>query len=199
MSNPIIIGLTGGIGSGKSIVSKVLSSIGIPVYDSDTAAKSLYHEDSVLQKELKTRFGPDIFVNGQLNTRELARLVFGNEQSLKDLNAMVHPRVKQHFEQWLFTHRSHSLLVKEAAILIESGAHKSCDYIWMVRAPENLRIQRVIERDRVTEEEVKARLARQWSDEKREPFVDRIIDNDEHELLLPQIWEAIQSTKSQAQ
>lgn len=188
MSTQKVIGITGGIGSGKSMVCKIIESTGIPVYNSDLRAKSLYDRYPDLLQELKNSFGEDIFLSdGKLDRVALADLVFNDKSALSKLNALVHPRVRQDFEEWRELHSDRDILIKEAAILIESGGHEQCDEVWLVTAPEDIRIQRVIERDLVSRELVKQRMSNQWTDNKKLEYSDAEIVNDGKTLLIPQI------------
>ncbi len=184
----IKVGLTGGIGSGKSLVARIFSKFGVPVYDSDSATKQLYVSNNELKRELIKNFGPQTyFENGQLNRKYLGELVFGNKSNLELINKIVHPYVKIDFEEWLRKNQHVNYVIKEAAILIESGAYKQIDKIIVVNAPLELRIRRVVERDKTTKEEVKKRLRNQFSNEKLLTFANYIVENDEINPLLPQI------------
>lgn len=192
-----VIGLTGGIGSGKSTVARVFSTLGVPVFDADTEAKKLYTEDSTLLPEVVKAFGPQIMhADGSLNREALAALVFSDAEALTKLNALVHPRVGKRFQVW--KEKQHGpAVIREAAILFESGSHIDCDAVLVVTAPENLRIQRVMQRNTVTADEVRARMARQWTEEQLLQQANEVIRNDENKLVVPQVmaiaekWELI--------
>lgn len=186
MSRTKIIGLTGGIGSGKSTVAKVFATLGVPVFDADSVAKSIYDEDPELIQQMQTIWGEAIFSNHSLDKTKLAQLVFSDENELARLNALVHPRVKQKFHLWL-QQQDARYVIREAAILIESGSHEDCDEIILVSAPEELRTLRVIKRSGLSEPEVKSRIKRQWTDEQRRPYCQHEIVNDEKELITPKI------------
>lgn len=171
-----IIGLTGGIGSGKTTVAKHMESLGIPVYIADDEAKKLMKSDEVIE-EIQATFGQDIIENGNINREKLAQLVFNNSEKLQKLNSIVHPRVKKHFDTWVEKHKTHPLVVKEAAILFESGGNKDCDFIITVTAPIEIRLQRVIERDKTAKESVLKRMQSQLSDEQRIAKSDYVINN----------------------
>lgn len=171
-----IIGLTGGIGSGKTTVAKHMESLGIPVYIADDEAKKLMKSDEVIE-EIQATFGQDIIENGNINREKLAQLVFNNPEKLQILNSIVHPRVKKHFDTWVEKHKTHPLVVKEAAILFESGGNKDCDFIITVTAPIEIRLQRVIERDKTAKESVLKRMQSQLSDEQRIAKSDYVINN----------------------
>lgn len=161
-----ILGLTGGIGSGKSTIGKWFLEKGIPVYDSDKEAKLLMNENQSLKSQLIDLFGPETYLNNEYNRKFVAEQVFENKEKLEALNAIVHPTVFHHFHEWVSQQNS-EFVVKEAAILFESGSYKDCDFILTVAADESIRIQRVIDRDQVTQEQVQARIANQWTDEQR--------------------------------
>lgn len=161
-----IIGLTGGIGSGKTTISRQFESLGVPVYIADIEAKVILNQLEIIKKIIPI-FGEDIVENGQVNKQKLSSIVFGNPEKLKQLNAIIHPEVKKHFENWVSNHSKFKFVIKEAAILFESGSYKDCDKIISVVAPMELRIQRVIQRDSVTREEVIDRINHQWTDEQR--------------------------------
>jgi dephospho-CoA kinase len=171
-----IIGLTGGIGSGKTTIANHFSSLGIPVYIADDEAKKIMQTPEVLNLIKKT-FGDTIFESELLNRQKLAEIVFNNPEKLKQLNAIVHPAVKRHFDKWLLDHQSYPFIIYEAAILFESGSYKNCDSIITVIAPLESRIQRVIERDKTNREHVLKRMEAQWNDEQRISKSDFIIEN----------------------
>ena len=180
------IGLTGGIGSGKTYVSKVFESLGIPVFNADIEAKKLMSSSSELIQSIKYEFGNDIFDDNILNTKKLASIVFSDTEKLRQLNSLVHPIVKQQFFEWQSKKKS-SYVLKEAAILFESDSHKDLDAIICVTAPINLRIDRVKLRDGYSYCEIKDRIVNQISQEKKESLSDFIIVNDGVKSLLPQI------------
>lgn len=184
---PLLIGLTGGIGSGKSTVAKIFNSFGIKIYNSDFEAKTIVNHDENVIKRIKQEFGDEVYKEGVLDSKILSDIVFNNEKALKKLNAIVHPAVKQHFENWVLKNKADEMLIKEAAILIESGAYKGLDKIVLVIAPEELRIQRVCKRDQQKEEQIRKRIESQMNDEEKMNYVDFIIKNNEEELLLPQV------------
>lgn len=171
-----IIGLTGGIGSGKTTIANYFSTLGIPVYIADDEAKKLM-ESSEVKDSIKEKFGESIFDNTILNRAKLAEIVFADSEKLDQLNAIVHPVVRNHFEKWLLNHKASPFVIYEAAILFESGNYKNCDYIITVTAPLESRIQRVIERDKTNREQVLKRINAQWNDEQRISKSNFIIDN----------------------
>lgn len=171
-----ILGLTGGIGSGKSTIGKWFLEKGIPVYDSDKEAKLLMNENPSLKSQLIDLFGPETYLNNEYNRKFVAEQVFENKEKLAALNAIVHPAVFHHFHEWVSQQNS-EFVVKEAAILFESGSYKDCDFILTVAADESIRIQRVMDRDQVTQEQVQARIANQWTDEQRIEKSDFVLYN----------------------
>jgi len=171
-----IIGLTGGIGSGKSTILKYFESQGIPIYIADTEAKKIMESELVIGNIIDA-FGKDTIENGKVNRSKLSSLVFNNPEKLKKLNSIIHPEVKNHFTNWVKKHEDFPIVIKEAAILFESGSYKDCDKIILVTAPKEIRIQRVINRDGISKEEVEARMKNQWTDEQKIPLSDFIIEN----------------------
>ncbi|MDQ7961449.1 dephospho-CoA kinase [Flavobacterium lindanitolerans] len=175
-----IIGLTGGIGSGKSSIAKHIESLGIPVYIADTEAKKILDTADVIAKVIAL-FGDDILENGKIDRKKIAALVFQDPEKLKKYNAIIHPEVYLHFQNWVKQHSNYPLVVKEAAILFESGSYKDCDKIILVTAPKENRIQRVMKRDAVTREAVEQRMSHQWDDETKKSMSDFVIENIELE------------------
>ena len=171
-----IIGLTGGIGSGKTTLVNYMESLGIPVFIADEEAKKAMQSPHVLE-EVKTSFGNSIFENGQLNRQQLASIVFSNPDKLKELNSIIHPEVKRLFVIWLEQHKPVPFVVYEAAILFESGSYQNCDYIITVTAPLEDRITRVMQRDNCSREQVLQRINVQWTDEERAAKSNFVIDN----------------------
>ncbi len=158
------IGVTGGIGSGKSTVCRLFAACGIAVYDTDAAAKRLMAEDAVLRRAIEARFGEESYQEGALNRLWLARQVFGDEAALQALNRLVHPAVIADFERWA-TEQQSVYVVVESAILYEAGLDQAVDRVVAVLAPERLRIERAMQRDGATEEQIRSRMAAQLSDE----------------------------------
>lgn len=190
-----VIGLTGGIGSGKSTIARVFDTLGFPVFDADHEALALYETDSALLEEVVKEFGKGILQSdGSLNRVALANIVFSDEKALKRLNALVHPRVAKRFEIWK-QHQHSTAVIREAAILFESGSDKGCDAIILVTAPEELRIQRVMKRNGISEAEVRARMARQWPEERLIERADEIIVNDDTRLVLPQVLRVYETSR----
>ncbi|TCV16587.1 dephospho-CoA kinase [Sphingobacterium alimentarium] len=182
------VGITGGIGSGKSFVSKIFKTLGVPFYDADKEAKAIMNSSDTVRKGLIDAFGESVyFADGTLNRKWLAEQVFNNNDQLTILNGIVHPVVIQHAVDWANVQRS-CYSLKEAALLFESGSYKTLDYTILVIAPQNVRIDRVMARDNVSREEVINRINKQMSDEAKMEMAHFILVNDGIEPLLPQIY-----------
>lgn len=186
VKTPFIIGLTGGIGSGKSTVVKIFECFGFAIYHSDTAAKEVYDTDETVRRALIQHFGPSVFQDGVLNRQYLAQRVFKNEDELRQLNQIVHPAVRRHFESFILRTDS-KIIVREAAILFESGSHADCQLTITVNCPTNTRLTRVQLRDHLTQEEILARMSNQLTDEQRSERADETIINDGILLVVPQV------------
>jgi dephospho-CoA kinase len=180
------IGLTGGIGSGKSTVARILETMDIPVYYADDAAKLIMNTDLGLRKEIQQHFGEASYKEGQLDRKYLAGIVFNDAEKLALLNSLIHPVTIRHSEEW-FRRQTAPYAVREAALLFESGASENLDFIIGVYAPKPLRIQRVIKRDGLTVEEIEKRMNRQINEEMKMKLCDAVIRNDEQELVIPQV------------
>ncbi|UFH35136.1 dephospho-CoA kinase [Flavobacterium acetivorans] len=189
-----IIGLTGGIGSGKTTIANHFKSLGIPIYIADEEAKKLMKSDEIV-KAIKETFGADLFENDILNRGKLAEAVFNDPDKLKQLNAIVHPAVKKHFKQWILEHNEFPAVIYEAAILFESGSYKDFDTIITVTAPIETRIQRVIARDNTSREQVLKRIEAQWTDEQRISKSDFVIENESIEKSLIEIEKILKILK----
>jgi dephospho-CoA kinase len=183
-----IVGLTGGIGSGKSAVLSVFSSQGVPCYQSDSSAKKLMHQDPELINQIKALFGDDLYEGEKLNRGKLAEVVFADKSKLESLNAIVHPRVKEDFQLFL-SQQNADYVIKEAAILFETGGAEDCDVTILVTAPEDLRIERVMKREKSKVEHIKSRMRHQWSDEKKIPMADYVINNIDWDKTLKKVEE----------
>lgn len=182
-----VIGITGGIGSGKSLISELFHSLGYPIYNSDYEAKNLY-KSPVIKEKVTKLLGPKAFNGDVLNKAYIGEKVFSNSDLLSKLNGIIHPAVGAHFSAWKEAQK-HKFVLKEAAILIESGAYKSCDFIITVSAPEELRLARVVSRDGVSESEVEARMAKQLTDDERDGYATWIIMNDGSRSVIKQVME----------
>ena len=180
------IGLTGGIGSGKSVVSKVLSSLGYPVYDTDLQARLLMHQSETIREQLVAHFGPSIYIDQVLDRKALASKVFGDAAQLAVLNQIVHPVVRAHYREWVSQQIS-PLVFIESAILFDSGLSAEVDVVWYVQAPQALRIARVIARDGSNAEQVKARMMSQMDEALVLSRVQAVIANGAGDAILPQI------------
>ncbi|MFQ3332189.1 MAG: dephospho-CoA kinase [Flavobacteriales bacterium] len=180
------IGLTGGIGAGKTYVSKIFLKMGIPIFNADEQAKKCMVDDANLKAAVQLAFGEKMYLKGVLQKEELAKIVFNNTEALAELNALVHPIVKQKFEDWCSL-QSTSMVIKEAAILFESDAHLALDSVVCVSAPEKLRIERVQKRDGSSVEQIQSRMSKQMPQTEKEELADFIIVNDQVQLLLPQV------------
>ncbi|MBS1554567.1 MAG: dephospho-CoA kinase [Bacteroidetes bacterium] len=186
---PLQIGITGGIGSGKSLVCKIFVCLGIPVYDADSRAKSIMTTDGILVQQIKSEFGDLAYdAHGGLNRRYLSSAVFNNPEKLNKLNQLVHPRVAEDGENWTREQIGHKYVLREAALLFESGSFKKMDKVIVVTAPEPLRVKRVLARDpQRTEEDVLKIIRSQLSEEEKTKLADFVLRNDETELLVPQV------------
>lgn len=180
-----IIGLTGGIGSGKSTLLAWLRSNGIPCFESDIVGKQLLNGQ--LKQDAIDCFGPELYPNDLLDTKRMAQLVFQDKEALEKLNNLVHPAVGKAFKDFVEKNKNAQIVVKEAAILFETGAYKSCDFVILVCAPLEKRISRVIQRDGVKRAEVLARMSKQWDDNKKSALADFVIENDSLELAIQQL------------
>jgi dephospho-CoA kinase len=182
------IGITGGIGSGKTTVCKVFELLGIPVFYADHVAKSIMHTDQLLKTEILSSFGQESYSkDGQLNRPYISSIVFNDESQLKKLNAIVHPAVFRAFDKWISNHSDVPYILKEAALLFESESYKMCDLSILVISPEATRIRRVIARDHISKDEIMLRMKRQFTDEQKMKLADHVLINDENRLLIPQI------------
>lgn len=184
------IGITGGIGSGKTTVCRVFELLGIPIFYADTVAKLIMNTDPVLKEEILKTFGEKSYLmDGELNRSYISSIVFKNESELDKLNALVHPAVFRAFDKWLGIHYDAPYIIKEAALLFETKSYTMCDLSVLVVSPEALRVQRVIARDAISQDEIALRMKRQLSDEQKMKLADHILFNDESRLLIPQILE----------
>ncbi|MBQ0908884.1 dephospho-CoA kinase [Flavobacterium sp. F-328] len=181
-----IIGLTGGIGSGKSTIATYFKEAGIPIYLADDAGREVMQDPSIIAAIVDV-FGTSIIENGVINRQKLAAIVFNESQQLQKLNRIVHPAVKKHFDNWLLKQKHFPYVLYEAAILFESGKYKECDCVITVIASLEARIARVVERDQTTRELVLQRINAQWADDQRIPLSDFVIENDDLDLAKVQI------------
>ncbi len=180
------VGLTGGIGSGKTFVANIFAHLGIHIYYADVEAKKLYDTDQILLQQLRETFGSCIFDGNILNKKALATIVFSDSGALAKLNNLVHPAVEKHFNAWV-TQQNSPYVIQEAAILFESGFNKFMDKTIVVAAPEELRIERVVKRDNVSAEEIRKRMQHQLPQDKLINMADYTITADNATPLLPQV------------
>ena len=182
----IIIGLTGGIGSGKSTVAKIFAQLGIPVLDADATAKAIMNEDHSVKTKLIELFGDEAYKENQLNRPYIAQLVFEDAFKLQQLNAIIHPITIQYAKDWA-SKQTAPYVIKEAALFFESGSSEGVEKIIGVTAPKHIRIQRVIQRDQITREDVIKRMEHQLEDSLKMKLCDWVIQNDDFHLLIPQV------------
>jgi dephospho-CoA kinase len=189
LKTPLQIGITGGIGSGKSTVCRIFQTFGTPVYDADSHAKNLMTTDGILVSAITKEFGDLAFnADGSLNRQYLAENVFHDQKKLDKLNSLVHPRVKLHYEHWVTEHGEFPYVLKEAALLFEANSHKGLDKVIVVSAPEELRISRVLKRDaHRSVEQIKGIVEKQMPEDKKLEQADYIIVNDDSQLVIPQV------------
>lgn len=184
----IRVGLTGGIGAGKTAACKIFKALGVAVFNSDEEAKTLMAIDPDVKSKLVSALGADIYSeNGQLNKTRMSALVFNDDQVRKKVNSIVHPAVRKRFDAWCGIHSDHKYILQEAAILFESGAARFLDKIIVVSAAESTRITRIIHRDKKDRDEVLKIIKSQWTDEERIKKADYILFNDTRDLLTPQV------------
>ncbi len=189
------IGITGGIGAGKSIVSKILETMDFPVFNSDDYAKSLLDSDPDVKVQLVQLAGSEVIYEGKIDRKKLAALIFKDGKLRQEVNAVIHPKVREAYASLAETSTS-KLVFNEAAILFETGAYQQFDATILVTAPEELRIKRVMQRDHVTSEEVQARMKAQWSDQEKEKLASFVIVNDEVQPLIAQLEKILQKLTS---
>jgi dephospho-CoA kinase len=180
------VGLTGGIGSGKSTVARILLAMGYPVYFSDEQAKFLTDKHPIIREELMRLCGEEIYVNELLDRKALAAAIFSDDALRQKVNELIHPIVRSDFDQWVAMQRQ-TLVFNEAAILFETGASERFDAVVLVTAPKELRISRVMQRDKCTHEEVLRKMQSQWSDERKKQFADVVLINDDALPLIVQV------------
>lgn len=192
----LTVGITGGIGSGKSTVCKVFRVLGVPVFQADLVARNLQNEDSRIKFQLTELFGSEIYDNGLLNRRRLAEIIFNNKIQLEKVNNIIHPAVHREFEMWKQRHSQHPYILYEAAILFETGSYHSFDYIIMVMTDEKERIERVMRRDNVSEEAIRRRMLNQMADSQKRKLADFVIENNDNQMIIPKILELDKILKS---
>lgn len=191
-----IIGLTGGIGSGKTTIANHFLAAGISVYIADDEARRIMQSKEIIA-EIKKNFGTTIFENDILNREKLSKIVFNDSEKLKQLNAIIHPAVKKDFGNWILNHKNAQYIIYETAILFESGSYKDCDVIITVTAPIESRIKRVIQRDNTTREQVLKRINAQWTDSQRTAKSDFVIENLSPEITKSEVDKILKILKIQ--
>ena len=192
----IKVALTGNIGSGKSIVTRIFRTMGIPVFIADIEARLLYYREDV-KDSLRQKLGEAVFDSyGEVDTKALAHVIFTDKKALKTVNDLIHPLVYEKYKVWLDEHQDAPYTIHESAILFENNLTSRYDKVIVVTAPEELRLKRVMERDGVSEEQVRARMANQWPEEEKVKKADFVIINDGNHFLIPQILEIDKTLKN---
>lgn len=181
------VGVTGGIGSGKTLICNVFAKLGVPVFNADSVAKSIINNDSEVVLKFKELFGADIYTDNQINSKKLADIIFNHKEFIQQVNSIVHPKVREYFIEWSGQYQAKPYVIQEAAILFESNAYKQLDFTINVHASKETRLMRVMLRDNVSEEKVIERMKNQFSDEQRMKLADFTIDNENNTMILPQI------------
>ncbi len=181
------VGITGGIGSGKSTVASLIKNLGFPVYEADVEAKKIISEDEEVRCQIIHLLGEQSYDVSGYNRQYVAGLVFNDKGLLQSLNEIVHPAVAKHFSNWCNLHRNHKIVFQEAAILFENGGYRKFDKTILVTAPEDLRIKRVMHRDDISESEVRARIKNQWTEDEKRKLADFLIHCDGEHLVIPQV------------
>ncbi|WP_136481408.1 dephospho-CoA kinase [Cognatitamlana onchidii] len=184
----IVVGLTGGIGSGKTTVAKAFEALGVPVYIADNEAKALMRRSKVIKRKLIELLGNKAYVNGDLNRPYIAKQIFNDKALLEKMNAIVHPKVARHFEKWVLKQKS-PYVIKEVAVLFENGGYKACDYVITVVAPKELRIERVLQRDETSPDKIMAIMKNQWEDSAKVKLSNFVIENISIEKTREQVAE----------
>jgi dephospho-CoA kinase len=193
----LTVGITGGIGSGKSTVCKVFRVLGIPVFQADIVARKLQNEDPQIKKKLIELFGTEIYLSGgSLNRKKLAKIIFNNREFLDKVNNLIHPAVRQKFDLWKAAQRNTSYVLYEAAIIFESGSSHNFDYTILVIANENERIERVMKRDQLSLSSIQQRIHNQMSDTEKKGLADFVLENNDDQMIIPQIIKLDQILKS---
>lgn len=188
-----IVGLTGGIGSGKTTVAKMFGALGIPIYIADVEAKKLMNRSKVIKRKLIVLFGENAYVEGKLNRPYIANIIFNDKSYLEKMNAIVHPKVARHFKRWAAKQNA-PYVIKEVAILFENGGNTQCDFVVTVTAPKTLRIERLLKRDDTSKEKIRAIMKNQWPDSEKMKLSDFVIVNktlDEAKRQVHKVHQAI--------
>jgi len=182
-----VVGITGGIGSGKTTVCRIFELLGIPVFNADAEAKKLYDEPLIRKKTIKLLGKQILDRKGKIDKKKLASIVFNDKSSLKKINGLIHPIIRQRFLTWRKKQSGTNYLIKEAAIMIESGAHKYIDYLISIESFKSLKISRIMKRDKSTDLDIDKRIREQLSDRERRKYADAIIVNDDRHSLIEQV------------
>ncbi len=181
------IGLTGGIGSGKSYVAKIFQNLDVPIYKADNQARYISDNNPAVISKIVSLFGKDAYTNGMLNRQFIGGMVFDDSSLLKKLNEIIHPEVEKDFKNWCSENINSAYIIKEAAILFETGSYKNLHSNILVVAPEEIRLDRVKRRDKVNPDQIRKRMQNQWTDSKKRKLADYVIVNDGKSLILPQV------------
>lgn len=190
---PKLIGITGGIGAGKSTVSTICKHLGFKVYNSDQRAKEIVSEDSIIKKKLISFFGNNIYKNGVLDRKFLSDKIFNDKSSLQQINSIIHPAVKKDFNSWVINNSNEKILFKESALLLESGAYKELDKIILILSDKNLRVSRVLNRDQNrSKKEIESIIDKQIDEVDAIKYADIVIDNNHKKMLLPSVIKEIE-------
>lgn len=190
---PKLIGITGGIGAGKSTVSTICKHLGFKVYNSDQRAKEIVSEDSIIKKKLISFFGNNVYKNGVLDRKFLSDKIFNDKSSLQQINSIIHPAVKKDFNCWVTNNSNEKILFKESALLFESGAYKELDKIILIVSDKNLRVSRVLNRDQKrSKKEIESIIDKQINEAEAIKFADIVIDNNHKKMLLPSVIREIE-------
>lgn len=187
----IKLGITGGIGSGKSVVSEIFHLYGIPLYNADKEAKKLNDTSPYIREQLTLHIGEDLYIDDKLDRKKLASIIFHDSHKLAIVNSIIHPELAKHFNEWCRQREQCPMVILDAPLLIEAGFHKFVDKVIMVQAPEELRIARVIQRDRSVRQEVEARMKSQLPEEEKMKYADYVVRNDNRHSLISQVSKII--------
>jgi dephospho-CoA kinase len=183
------IGITGGIGSGKTMVCRIFETLSIPVFYADDESKRILFTDRSVLNQVMKIFGDEVFSNGIPDRKKLATIVFSNPEKLRQLNSILHSNVFQHFDNWMMEKKDSPYILMEAALIYETAREDFLDKVIVVSAPEEIRIRRIRVRDKISEADIRARMKQQYSQELKEQKADFIIENDENQLLIPQVMD----------
>ena len=190
---PKLVGITGGIGAGKSTVSKICKHLGFKVYNSDDRAKEIVSEDSNIKKRIISLFGNNVYKNGVLDRKFLSDKIFNDKSSLQNINSIIHPAVKKDFNNWVINNSNEKILFKESALLFESGAYKELDKIILIVSDKNLRISRVLNRDKLRKKkEIESIIDKQINEVDAIKYADLVINNNHKKMLLPSVIREIE-------